>query len=85
MGETRDITQATIESIHFRNIHYFAFFIGRCIHGKDELCLMCVPDLSVLKSAVLGDKRYNLGALLHKGYILMVKMEIYLVEFMQLI
>ena len=46
---------------------------------------MCVPDLSVLKSVVLGDKRYNLGALLHKGYILMVKMEIYLVEFMQLI
>jgi len=24
---------------------------------------MCVPDLSVLKSAVLGDKRYNLGAI----------------------
>ena len=24
---------------------------------------MCVPDLSVLKSAVLGDKQYNLGAI----------------------
>ena len=24
---------------------------------------MCVPDLSVLKSAVLGDKHYNLGAI----------------------
>ena len=23
---------------------------------------MCVPDLSVLRSAVLGDKQYNLGA-----------------------
>ena len=23
---------------------------------------MCVPDLSVLRSAVLGDKHYNLGA-----------------------
>ena len=24
---------------------------------------MCVPDLTVLKSAVLGDKQYNLGAI----------------------
>ena len=24
---------------------------------------VCVPDLSVLKSAVLGDKQYNLGAI----------------------
>ena len=24
---------------------------------------MCVPDLSVLKSVVLGDKQYNLGAI----------------------
>ena len=24
---------------------------------------MCVPDLSVLKSAVLSDKQYNLGAI----------------------
>ena len=24
---------------------------------------MCVPDLSVLKSAVLGHKQYNLGAI----------------------
>ena len=26
--------------------------------------LICVPDLSVLKCAVLGDKRYNLGAII---------------------
>ena len=25
---------------------------------------MCVPDLSVLRSAVLGDKHYNLGAII---------------------
>ena len=63
MGESRDVTQATIGSIHFPAIHYFALFIGRCINGKDEACHMCVPDLSVLKSAVLGDKSYNLGAI----------------------
>ena len=34
-----------------------------CINGKDEACHMCVPDLSVLRSAVLGDKQYNLEAI----------------------
>mgnify|MGYP005844495527 CR=1 FL=1 len=64
MGETRNITHATIGSIHFPAIHYFALFIGRCINGKHEHCHLCVPDLSVLKCAVLGDKRYNLGAII---------------------
>ena len=41
--ESRDIRQATIGSIHFPAIHYFALFIGRCINGKDEACHMCVP------------------------------------------
>ena len=63
MGESREISQATIGSIHFPPIHYFALFIGRCINGKDEACHMCVPDLCVLKSYVLGDKQYNLGAI----------------------
>ena len=63
VGESREITQATIGNIHFPTIHYFALFIGRCINGKDEACHMCVPDLCVLKSAVLGDKDYNLGAI----------------------
>ena len=53
VGKSRDIAQATIGSIHFPTIHYFALFIGRCINGKDEACHMCVPDLSVLKSDVL--------------------------------
>ena len=66
VGESREITQATIGSIHFPAIHYFALFIGRCINGKDEACHMCVPDLSVLKSAVLGDKQYNLGAIVSR-------------------
>ena len=59
VGESSEIAQATIGSIHFPAIHYFALFIGRCINGKDEACHMCVPDLSVLKSAVLGDRKYN--------------------------
>ena len=83
MGESRDIAQATIGSIHFPAIHYFALFIGRCINGKDEACHMCVLDLSVLRSAVLGDKHYNLGPLLHVGCIIIDLMEISLEEFMQ--
>ena len=63
MGESRDIAQATIGSSHFPAIHYFALFIGRCINGKYEACHMCVPDLNILRSVVLGDKSYNLGAI----------------------
>ena len=63
MGESRDVTQATIGSIHFPAIHYFALFIGRCINGKDEAYHMCVTDLSVLRRAILGDKQYNLRAI----------------------
>ena len=63
MGESREIAQATIGSIHFPAIHYFALYIGRCINGKDEPCHMCVHDLSVLRSVVLGDRQYNLGAI----------------------
>ena len=44
--ESREITQATIGSIHFPTIHYFALFIGRCINGKDETC-QCVSLTSV--------------------------------------
>ena len=72
MGESREITQDTAGSIHFPAIHYFALFIGRCINGKDEACHMCVPDLSVLKSVVLGDKHIIWGQLLHVGCIIMV-------------
>ena len=36
VGESREIMQATIGSIHFPSIHYFALSIGRCINGKDE-------------------------------------------------
>ena len=83
VGESRDITQATIGSIHFPAIHYFALFIGRCINGKDEACHMCVPDLSILRSAMLGDQTYNLGSMLHVGCIIIDLMEISLEEFMQ--
>jgi len=63
VGESRDIAQATIGSIRFPAIHYFALFIGRCINVKDEACHMCVSDLSILRSVVLGEQSYNLEAI----------------------
>ena len=63
VGESRDITQATIGSIHFPAIHYFSLFTSRCINAKDEACHMCVPNLSILRSAVLGDQSYHMGAI----------------------
>ena len=62
--ETRDITQATMGSIHFPALHYFALFIGGCINGKIEHCHLCAPDLSILKSAVTGDRSFNMGAII---------------------
>ena len=64
VGETRDITQATMGSIHFPTLHYFALFIGRCINDKIEHCHLCAPDLSILKSAITGDKSFNMGAII---------------------
>ena len=62
VGESRDITQATIGSIHFPAIYYFALFIGRCINAKDEACHMCVPDLSILRSAVFRRPILSFGS-----------------------
>ena len=56
VGETRSITHATVGSIHFPAIHYFALFIGRCINGEHQQYHICILDLSILKCAVLGDK-----------------------------
>jgi hypothetical protein len=50
-------------SIHFPAIHYFALFIGRCINGKHDHSHLCAPDLSILKSAVLRDRQFNMGAI----------------------
>ena len=84
MGETRNITQATLGSIHFPAIHYFALFIGRCINGKHDHSHLCVPDLSILKSTVMGDRYITWGLLLLGGYIKMLRKEISLVASMPL-
>ena len=34
-----------------------------CVIDINEACHMCAPNLCVLKSAVLGNKDYNLGAI----------------------
>ena len=63
-GETRGVTQGRIGSIHFLAVHYFAYFIGRCVTGKQDPSATCAPDLSILRSALYGDRTYNIGAII---------------------
>ncbi|KAI4991986.1 hypothetical protein ZWY2020_040372 [Hordeum vulgare] len=37
---------------------------GRCINGKIEHCHLYAHELSILKSAVTGDKSFNMGAII---------------------
>ena len=46
---------------------------------------MCVPDLCVLKSTVLGDKQYNLGAIVAQRLHRNGTSGDFLVEFMKLV
>ena len=62
-GETRGVTQGRIKSIHFPSIQYFALFNGKCIVGKQDCSTHCAPDLSLIRTALTGDKSYNLGAI----------------------
>ena len=63
-GETRGVTQGRICSIHFPALHYFALFIGRCLLAKHDCSATCAPDLSILRSALHGDRTYNMGAII---------------------
>lgn len=63
-GETRGVTQGRIGSIHFPAVHYFAYFIGRCVTGKQDPSASCAPNLSILCSALYGDRTYNIGAII---------------------
>jgi hypothetical protein len=62
-GEGRGVTQARIKSIHFPAIQYFALFNGKCVVGKQDCSTLCSHDLSLIHTAVTGEKRYNLGAI----------------------
>jgi hypothetical protein len=62
-GEGRGVTQGRIKSIHFPSIQYFALFNGKCVVGKQDCSTLCSPDLSLIHTALTGEKRYNLGAI----------------------
>ena len=62
-GERRGVTQGRIKSIHFPAIQYFALFNGKCIVGKQDCSTLCAPDLSLIHTALTGEKSYNLGAI----------------------
>jgi len=55
--------QGRIKTIHFPAIQYFALFNGKCIVGKQDCSTLCDPDLSLIRTALTGDRSYNLGAI----------------------
>jgi hypothetical protein len=57
------VTQGRIKSIHFPSIQYFALFNGKCIVGKQDCSTLCAPYLSLICTALTGDKSFNLGAI----------------------
>ena len=52
-----------IKSIHFPAIQYFTLFNGKCIVGKQDCSTLCAPDLSLIRTALTGERNYNLGAI----------------------
>ena len=58
------MAQGRIKSIHFPAIQYFALFNGKFIVGKQDCSTLCAPDLSLIHTALYGDKSYNLGAII---------------------
>ena len=64
-GETRGVTQGRIKSIHFPAIQYFALFNGKCILGKQDCSTLCAPDLSLIRTALTGERVITLERLLH--------------------
>ena len=61
--ETKGVTQGRIKSIHFPAIQYFALFNGKCFVGKPDCSTLCAPYMSLIRTALNGDKSYNLGAI----------------------
>ena len=57
------MTQSRIKSIHFPAIQYFALFNRKCIVGKQDCSTLCAPDLSLIRTALPGERSYNLGAI----------------------
>ena len=62
-GENRGVRQGRIKSIHFPAIQFFALLKGKCIIGKQDYSTLCALDLSLIHTALTGERNYNLGAI----------------------
>ena len=63
VGEYRGVSKARVTSLHFPSVHYFAIFIERCLTAKQDSSMLSAPDLSILHSALYGDRTHSLGAI----------------------
>ena len=66
VGETRNISDARITSIHFSVLRYYAIFASRCLIGRGNSGGLSAPDLAILRHALLYDRTFSLGAMVAK-------------------
>ena len=62
------MTQGRIKSIHFPAIQYFALFNGKCIVGKQDCSTLCAPNLSLIRTALIDERNYNLAAIVDADF-----------------
>ena len=56
--------------------------MGNVFVGKQDCSTLCAPDLSLIRTALTGERSYNLAAILHADFNITLKVAISMVEFM---
>ena len=54
VGETRNVSDARITSIHFPILRYFALFASRCLIGRGNCGNLSVPNIIILLHVLYG-------------------------------
>src|SRR5664279_4235224 len=62
-GDTRDTKRGKIPSIQFPAVRYFAYFIARCLMGKENSINTTNSDIWFLQATIKGIRHYDFGAL----------------------
>ena len=66
VGETRNVSNARITSIHFPVLCYFAIFASRCLIGRENCGNLSAPDIVILCHALFRDDTFSMGAIVAK-------------------
>ena len=66
VGETREVSDARITSIHFPVLRYFAIFASRYLIGRGNCGNLSALDIVILHHALFHDTTFSLGAIVAK-------------------